>query len=139
MPYARWTIARIRCPEIGGVVGEGVSNAGIAGPSARLTSRRKACRSCNTDDILDSMMDMVFAEIDLPSDGADCKTAMRDILKPLGATFPYARIDGFGSTYGVFLGGGEKVAPVSCIWRRCWRNRPYSRRYGARERGRGAR
>ncbi len=32
----------------------------------------------NKDDILDGMIDMVFAEIDLPSDGADWKTAMGD-------------------------------------------------------------
>ena len=32
----------------------------------------------NKDDILDGMVDMVFGEIELPSDGADWKTAMRD-------------------------------------------------------------
>ena len=32
----------------------------------------------NKDDILDGMIDMVFTEIDLPSAGADWKTAMRD-------------------------------------------------------------
>ena len=31
----------------------------------------------NKDDILDGMVDMVFSEIDLPSEGADWKTAMR--------------------------------------------------------------
>ena len=32
----------------------------------------------NKEDILDGMVDMVFAEIDLPADGTDWKTAMRE-------------------------------------------------------------
>jgi AcrR family transcriptional regulator len=32
----------------------------------------------NKDDILDGMVDMVFGEIDLPSEGTEWKTAMRD-------------------------------------------------------------
>ena len=32
----------------------------------------------NKDDILDGMVDMVFGEIELPAEGADWKTAMRD-------------------------------------------------------------
>ena len=32
----------------------------------------------NKDDILDGMVDMVFAEIDLPADGEDWKSAMRE-------------------------------------------------------------
>ena len=32
----------------------------------------------NKDELLDGMVDLVFSEIDLPSDGADWKTAMRE-------------------------------------------------------------